>query len=299
MHIKSNIEHNIVDVVILSICPLFLVLTNLESALYYIATTIICLLISALFCFVFNKFLSKTMKVFITAVLSTFIITIINFLIEEYGFLGLSATDENYYSILSTIVISIDIYYIDTKAVEKHYFKNLFVTFFVFSIVTLGYVIVKEFLSFGTFAGQKLFKYSGFEFFKTVIFDFILMAFVCAISSAIYRVVSKKISQRKMDYAKLMKQIKYERIFQYDTLRRQKLLSSNVEIKYVDNEEIESIMEKDNQNKSLTDIVDDGEEKSQDGDQQTTVIKKKSKLKVSKETKVQQVFDKAAKEGKK
>ena len=40
MHIKSNIEHNVIDVVILAVCPLLLVLTSAKDAVYYICTTL-------------------------------------------------------------------------------------------------------------------------------------------------------------------------------------------------------------------------------------------------------------------
>ena len=83
MHIKSNIEHNVIDVVILAICPLVLIMDNASSALYYICATAFCFIISAIICLMLNKFLSKTMKVFITAVLSTFLITIFNYLIQD------------------------------------------------------------------------------------------------------------------------------------------------------------------------------------------------------------------------
>ena len=41
MHIKSNIEHNVIDVVILAICPLILIMDNASSALYYICNCIL------------------------------------------------------------------------------------------------------------------------------------------------------------------------------------------------------------------------------------------------------------------
>ncbi len=290
MHIKSNIEHNVIDVVILAVCPLLLVLTSAKDAVYYICTTFVCLVLSSLVCLVFNKFLSKTMKVFITAVFSTFIVTITNYLIQTYGLLGLSATDDNYFAILSTIVMSIDIYYIDTKAAVNHYFVKVINSVFVFAIITILYSILKEFLSVGTVFGYKPFVYAGYEFFNTIVFDLILMALICALSAAIYRSIVRKMQQKAMDYAKLLKQIKNERVFQYDSLRRQKLLTSEIEFKYVDNQELESIMEKDNQNQSLSELSDDG-----DGVHHTAIKRKKSKLKVSKEAKVQHMFDKTAK----
>ena len=299
MHIKSNIEHNVVDVVILAICPLILVMDTVDAALYYIAATALCFILSAIVCLALNKYLSKIMKVFITAVLSTFLITIFNYLIAEYDLLGLTSSDKNYYAVLSTIVMSIDIYYIDNKAAVNHYFARVLNSVFVFAIITLVYVVIKEFLSFGTVFDHKLFKFAGYDFFRTITFSFILMAFLCAVSAALFRAISKYMQNKQMAYAKLLKQVKNERIFQYDSLRRQKLLTSEVEIKYIDDEELEVIRDKDNKNESLAELVDDkGESEEIDG--HTTEIKKsKSKLKVSKETKVQQIFDRNKKGGKK
>ena len=297
MHIKSNIEHNVIDVVILAICPLMLVMTNAMSALYYIVATAFCFIISAIFCLIFNKFLSKTMKVFITAVLSTFLITIFNFLVSKYNILGLSASDDNYYAVLSTVVMSIDIYYIDIKAAVNNYFARVLNSIFVFAIISLIFIIVKEFLSIGTVFGWKPFAYSGYEFFNTVTFNFIWMALLCAISEIVFRAIIKKVQDRSMAYAKLLKQIRNEKIFQYDSLRRQKLLTSDVDIKYVDDVELEAIQEKENDTKSLADLVEEPEE--EEDKPKTTIKKKKSKLRVSKEAKVQHVFDRTVKGGRK
>ena len=300
MHIKSNIEHNVIDVVILAICPLILVMNTVDSALYYIAATALCFILSAIVCLALNKYLSKIMKVFITAVLSTFLITIFNYLIAEYGLLGLTSSDKNYYAVLSTIVMSIDIYYIDNKAAVNHYFARVLNSIFVFAVITLVYVVVKEFLSFGTIFSHKLFKFAGFEFFRTITFSFIWMAFLCAGSEALFRSINKYLQNKQMAYAKLLKQVKNERVFQYDSLRRQKLLTSEVEIKYIDDEEFEAIRDKDNKNESLAELVEDNGDESEEVDGHTTEIKKsKSKLKVSKETKVQQIFDRNKKGGKK
>ena len=297
MHIKSNIEHNVIDVVILALCPLALIMNNSMSALYYVLATAFCFVISAIICLMLNKYLSKTMKVFITAVLSTFLITIFNYLINEYSFLGLSASDQNYYAILSTIVMSIDIYYIDTKAAVNHYFVRVLISILIYAIVSMMFVMVKEFLSFGTLFNWKPFAYSGYAFFETSVFSFIWLALLCVICEFVFRKISKHIEDKNMAYAKLLKQIKNERVFQYDTLRRQKLLASDVEIKYVDNVEFEDILDKDNKNESLASLdKKDNEEKVVV--KTSTIKKKKSKLKVSKETKVQHVFDKEKKGGK-
>lgn len=297
MHIKSNIEHNVIDVVILAICPLILIMDNAASALYYICATAFCFIISAIICLIFNKYLSKTMKVFITTVFSTFLITVFNFLIEEFSILGLSSSDRNYYALLSTIVMSIDIYYIDIKAAVNNYFVRVLSTIMIYAFISMIFVVVKEFLSFGTIFNLKPFAYSGYAFFETVTFSFIWLALLCAISEIIFRCISKKLEQRRMVYHKLLKQIKNERVFQYDTLRRQKLLSSDVEIKYVDNVEYEELLDKVNKNESLAELVQDKDDKVEQEGKKSTVKKKRSKLRVSKETKVQQVFDKEKKGG--
>ncbi len=298
MHIKSNIEHNVIDVVVLAICPIMLVLNDASSALYYIAATALCFFVSAIFCLMFNKYLSKTMKVFITAVLSTFLITIFNYLISNYDFLNLKSSDNNYYAVLSTIVMSIDIYYIDTKAAVNHYLFRLLNSILVFAVVSLVFVCIKEFLSIGTLFGWKPFEYSGFQFFKTITFDFILLAFVCVVSEVIYRAVVNKLEERSMAYAKLLKQVRNEKKFQYDTLRRQKLLTSDVEYKFVDDEQLEVIEQKENETKSLADLDTSQKDKEQEKPK-VTIKRKRSKLRVSKEAKVQRVFDREAKGGKK
>lgn len=299
MHIKSNIEHIVIDVIIVAICPLVLIMNDAKTALYYVAATAICLLVSAVLCLMLNKYLSKIMKVFITTVLSSFLITVFNYVIKEYGFLGLEATDKNYYAILSTIVLSIDIYYIEIKAAVNHYFARVLNSIFVFALITMIYIVIKEFLSVGTIFEWKPFKYSGFEFFNTYTFSFILLAMLAAFSSMTFRAINKHLQEKSMAYAKLLKQIKNERIFQYDSLRRQKLLTSEVEIKYVDGDEYEEIKDKDNKNESLADLVSDEDGEEKERHTEGTIKKRKSKLKVSKEAKVQHMFERSTKGGKK
>ena len=78
MHIRTNLEANVIHFVTLAICPLLVITLTLENSLFFIVTTAISILISAFVCSVFNKYLSKTMKIFITTILSTFIVTICN-----------------------------------------------------------------------------------------------------------------------------------------------------------------------------------------------------------------------------
>ena len=125
MHIKSNIELNIVHLAVLAICPLMFVMTNATEALFFVSATAVCFLISVFVCFVFNKYLSKSIKIFITAILSTFLITIFNLLLDKFNILNLKASNLNFYAVLSTIVLSVDVFYIDTKARHKKYFANI------------------------------------------------------------------------------------------------------------------------------------------------------------------------------
>lgn len=295
MHVKSNIEHNIIDVVVLAVCPLMLVLTDSMSAIYYICATAFCFFMSALICLMLNKFLNKTIKIFITLVLSTFLITLFNYFISEHGIFGLNSSNENYYAILSTIILSIDIYYIDAKAVVNHFFLRIINSIFMFAFVALVYVMFKEFLCFGTVFDWQPFEYSGFSFFETITFNFILMASVCAIFDIVFRTINSFMQSRHMAYAKLLKQIRNERIFQYDNLRRKKLLASSVELKYIDSIEYEDIRNKENKNESFADMIEKDEIVKE---HKTNVIRKrKSRIKVSKEAKVQQLFDKQRKGG--
>lgn len=296
MHIKSNIEHNIVDVIILAICPLILVLTDVKSAFTYCVLTSICLLISSFVCYVLNKILSKTLKIFVTIIISTMIVTIVNFVLTEYQVWNFTASNLNYYAILSTIVMSIDLFYIDSKAVVNHYLFRVISSILVFLLITMFYGVIKEFLCIGTIVDWKPFKYSGFAFFKTITFSFILMGFTCVFFEVIFRTISKYVENKSMIYAKLLKQIKNERVFQYDSLRRQKLLESNVEYKYINTEEYEDIIDRNNKNESLAGMMPEDENQNIEV-KQTVIKKKKSKLKVSKEAKIQQLFDKNRKGG--
>lgn len=291
MHIKTNIETSFIQIVVLALCPLLLMVNSCESALYYIVATAICFFCSVFICFVFNKFLSKTVKIFITAVFSTFVITIINFAIEKYGILGLSVSDANYFAVLSTIILCIDNVYLETKALVGKFFLRNLRTIVVFAVYVMVYAVLKEFLAFGTLFNKQIIKtYFGVEFFKTLAFDFILLGVICVIGEIINRAVSKKINQKNMLYEKYVKKIRNEKKFQYDELRRKKLLTTPIEVNKIDDEDAQAIKEKENENEAI-EVVDGESEKSNEEQSKDKNKKKKrrKKLKVSKEAKIEKL----------
>lgn len=297
MHIKSNIELNLVHLATLAICPLLTVLVDAKMGVFFTIATMICFLSSAFVCFVFNKYLSRTMKIFITALFSTFVVTMINFMLEKFGWFGLASSDIHFFAVLSTIVLSIDIYYIDTKATSNHYFGRVLLCVAVFAVLTLTFAFVKEFLSFGTILNKQIFAFDGIGFFETITFGFIWLGLVCAFVDMIYRALGRKYKEKMMTYEKYVKQIRDEKAFQYDTLRRKKLLKSEIEIKKIADEEAEELKQKESENKALAEPVDEPKE-DEESDVETKPKKKKKnkKLKVSKEAKVEKALDKASKE---
>lgn len=299
MHIKSNIELNLVHLTTLAICPLLAVLMDAKVGLFFAVATTLCFLCSAFICFVFNKFLSRTMKIFITAICSTFIVTMINFVVGHFDIFGIAASDMNYFAVLSTIVLSVDIYYIDTKANSNHYFSRVMLCIAMFVGLVLLFAFVKEFLGFGTILGLKVFNYSGLAFFKTITFDFIWLGLVCALVDVIYRTVGNAYKEKRMTYEKYVKQIRDEKAFQYDNLRRQKLLKTEIEVKRIADEEAEEIERKANENKAIVEETPEDEtvEDDADGKKKKKKKRKNKKLKVSKEAKVEKALDKATKEG--
>ena len=232
MHVKTNIEHNFIQVAILAICPLLLVMENIHQALFFIVATIVCFLISALVCLVFNKFLSRNLKIFITALLSTFIITLINELLKNNSFWGLQSSDHCFFAVLSTICLCVDIYFIDTKAVVSRYFVKLITNCVIFALLSFIYVFFVELLGYGTIFGKAT-SVTGAEFFRSITFKFIWLGLVCVVFDAIYRIYIKYYDKRNITYQKFVKRIRDEKEYQYNELRKKKLLTSPVEIKYV------------------------------------------------------------------
>ena len=288
MHIKTNIEMSFVQLVILAICPLLFVVNNAYEMLYYSVIVCACFLVGAFVCFVFNRFMSKSIKVFVTALLSTFLITIFNHFVDTNQLLGLTVKDEGFFAVISTIILSANIIYIDIKASTNHYFFKIFRTAFLFVLLTIIYAVIKEFLAFGTLFTHKLFNFSGFSFFASVTFNFVLLGVICAVAEVITKIVSKRAEHRSIEYQKIVKKIRNEKAFQYDTLRRNKLLASTVETNKIDGERVEDITDKESQNETIdSELLTNTET-----EEQPVKRKKNKKFKASKETKIEKIFDK-------
>ncbi len=297
MHIKTNVEMSFIHVVVLAICPLLMLVSNADQALYFVLSASVCYLLSAFVCFVFNRHLSKSLKIFIVALLSSLLITIIDYAIENYGILGLTVPATSIYAVISAIILSVDAVYLESKAVTKNFFFNLIRTAAVFILLGMVFAIVKEFLAYGSVFGKKLFKYNGYAFFETITFELLWLGILCFIAEYIHRIVRKKIDKKNIAYQKFVKKIRVEKVFQYDTLRRKKLLVSEINTNKIDGEKIEEIKEKESENE-LVEVEENSEESVQETTATPIKKKKNKKLKFSKETKVEKVYDRQRKEGK-
>lgn len=299
MHIKTNIETSFIQIVVLAVCPILLMVNSASSSLYYICATAVCFLLSTFVCFVFNKYMSKTIKIFVTAVLSTFAITVFNFFAEKYGILGIKVSDESYFAVLSTIILSVDNVYLEIRALVNNFFIMSLRTILVFALITFVYGVFKEFLAFGTIFDKQIIKtFMGNKFFDTLVFDFVFLGVLCAVCEIIYRAIMKKINQKHMLYEKYVKKIRNEKKFQYDELRRKKLLATAIETNKIGGEDAEAIKEKENENQVV--VVEEPTEKQEETKETPKKKKKKNKkLKVSKGAKVERLaeIEAEAKEG--
>lgn len=303
MHIRTNIELSYVQIVILAICPLLMVVNTLESALIFAILTVVCYFISAFICAIFNKYFSNSTKIFVTALVSAFVVTVLNFVIKEYSLLNLRASDNYFYAILSTVVLSTDNNYIETKALVDDYFSKLLRVAVAFVLFLTCFAVIKEFLAFGTVYNKKIFVYAGFDFFKTLVFDFILLGIICAIAEMIHRVMAKKINDKKMLYAKFKRKIRNEKKYQYDVLRRKKLLDGDIQKNIIGGEEAKKMIqqEKEAEDELIEEKIEEIEEK-EEAEEKTEPKKKKrkknKKFKVSKEAKEEKAMEQDKKEGK-
>jgi len=245
MHIKTNIEHNIIQIVVLAVCPLLLVLNNLGQAFFFILTTSVCYIISAVFCKIFNKYLDRNLKIFVTAVLSTFVMTILSFILKEHTIMGLEATDDIYYSVLATICLCLDTYFIDSRSEMKLYMFKVLFDCGLFALITFVLTFFVEVLSFGTvFKLNLLPKYDGIEFFTSIIFKLVLLGLICVALDYVYRAYMDKKYEKKIVYEKYVRKIRDEKYFQYDDLRKKKLLASKIEVNKVTEAELDEINQK-------------------------------------------------------
>lgn len=290
MHIKTNIETSFIQIVVLAICPILLMVNSASSSLYYICATAVCFLLSTFICFVFNKYMSKTIKIFVTAVISTFAITVFNFFAEKYGILGIKVSDESYFAVLSTIILSVDNVYLEIRALINNFFIMSLRTILVFALLTFVYGVIKEFLSFGTIFDNQIIKtFAGNAFFETLVFDFIFLGVLCVICDITNRAIMKKINQKHMMYEKYVKKIRNEKKFQYDELRRKKLLATTIETNKIGGEDAEIIKEKENENETA--VIEEKNEKPEEVNETPKKKKKNKKLKVSKGAKVEKLAE--------
>lgn len=290
MHIKTNIETNGVHLAILAVCPLLMFINTIPNAIFYLIVTAVCFLASTALCLLLNKYIGKTIKIFVTAMVSTVIVTIINVVLDKVNLFGLHASEVLYFTVLSAVILSIEVYYISTKALVGNYFIKLLLSLSAFAAILLIFSIPREILGNGTFFGKAIAGFTAIDFFATIAFDLLWLGLIGAFAELIYHTFTKWYGARKIAYQKFVKLVRNEKEFQYDSLRRQKLLVSPVDIKYVDGEEIKTITDKSNENEVAT--IETEEEEEQE---EAPVKKKHKKFKFSRETKEEKVYDQTKK----
>ena len=257
MHIKTNIEHNMIQIIILAICPLLLVVNNIGQAVFFAIATSICFIISAFVCGMFNRYFSRNIKIFVTAVLSSFIITILDFILKQEPKFGLESNSDCFYAVLSTICLCLDVYVIDSNSLIKLHMIKTLITCGIFSGILIIFALIVELLGSGSIFGAKLFTLQSGEFFNSITFKLILLGVITVIADYIYRLYQRKAYEKKIVYEKYVRKIREEKMFQYDELRRKKLLTSRIEINNVKEEFIEKINQKNAENQSIeADIKD-------------------------------------------
>ena len=129
MHIKTNIEHNMIQIVILAICPLLMVVSSVSQAIFFVVAVAVCFACSSFVCGLFNRYFSKNIKIFVTAILSSFIIAIVDYLLKTEPKFGLESNDDCFYAVLSTVCLCLDIFCVDTKSIiNLHMIKTAITT---------------------------------------------------------------------------------------------------------------------------------------------------------------------------
>jgi len=262
MHLKTNIEHSPVQIIVLAMCPLMLAIASVNDAFLMLSGTIICLVVSQLFLTLFNRYLSNDVKTLLTAIISAMIVIIASILIKEKTDKVLP--DNAYLMVFSATILNAEFIYFNNKAMKKHYFFNILKILLIFSVMLVLYAALKEFLSLGSIYGKKWFKFSGFAFCKTIIFDLIWLATLCAIFDFIVRYIDKKRETKNMVYQKYVRIIRAEKAFQYDKLRRDKLLANEIEINRINKTDSEKIKQKQAENETIESVVEVVSEEEQE-----------------------------------
>lgn len=262
MHLKTNIEHSPVQIIVLAMCPLMLAIASVNDAILMLAGTIICLVVSQLFLIIFNRYLNNDVKTLLTAIISAMIVIVGSILIKEKTDKVLP--DNAYLMVFSATILNAEFIYFNNKAMKKHYFFNILKILLIFSVMLVLYAGLKEFLSLGSIYGKKWFKFSGFSFCKTIIFDLLWLATLCAIFDFIVRYVDKKKETKNMVYQKYVRIIRAEKAFQYDKLRRDKLLANEIEINRINKTDSEKIKQKQAENETIDSVVEVVSEEEQE-----------------------------------
>ena len=252
MHIKTNIEHSSVQIIILAICPLLLVVSTIYQALFFMASTIVCLLVSQIFIFIFNRFLNNNVKTMLTALISALFVTAGMILVKEYTDKVLPET--SYFVVFSTIILNAEFVYFRNKAVMKHYFFSILKIIFIFATIGFVYAVIKEFTALGTLFDYNLFKFNGFAFCRTMMFNLLLLALLCAVFDYVVRLIDKVYETKSMVYQKYVKIIRNEKAFQYDKLRRERVLANDIEVNKLSRSDAEKLKQKESENEAIESI---------------------------------------------
>lgn len=269
MHIKTNIEHNIIQVAILAICPLLLVLNSVGQALFYILSTSVCFFVSAMICKFYSKHFSRNLKIFVTAIVSTFVLTILNFALKKHTILGLESTSDSYYAVLSAICLCLDAYFIDNESETKGYLFIVLFDIIIYAVMVIVFAIIVELFGYGTFFGLKIFgSYTENLFFVSLPFKLVLLGVICVIADYIYRIYQEKKNEKRIALEKYVKKIRDEKFFQYDELRKKKLLVSKIEFKNINEEQAKEIDQKIAENRAVETEEDKEKQKELDKEEQ-------------------------------
>lgn len=252
MHLKTNVEHSSVQIIILSICPFLLAVNSLNDALFFACGTILCLIISQLFLMIFNKYLSNDIKALLTALISTMIVAVASIAIKE--FTDKVLPENSYLIIFSTTILNAEFIYFSSKALKRHFFLNVLKNLIIFAFIMVVFSLIKEFMAFGSVYNYKLFKFDGFVFCETIIFDLLLIATLCVVFDYFVRRAEKKYETKQMIYQKYIRVIRNEKTFQYDKLRREKLLANEIEINRISKSDSEKIKQKEAENEVIDSV---------------------------------------------
>ena len=252
MHIKTNVELSSVQLAILAICPLISVIGGVVDALYFMIGTTLCLIISHFFCWIFNKYMGNAVKIFVCAITSSFVVVMGSYVAREV--LNIALNSNIYFAIFSSVVMSADFIYFRHKAMINHPIVNFIKAIFIFAFLLFVFSFVKEFLAYGKIFGKQITSYSGFGFFNTIASDFLLLGLMCFLFDLLFRWIDKQIENKNIKYQKYIKTIRDEKSFQYDSLRRQKLLVNEIEVNNMNAKEAEKIIQKNSENEAINSV---------------------------------------------